>query len=153
MENCKDLDKLFGPRTVRIRKGQQLEAYPIHSTDDYYFKGETLFFQDSPSTIETIYQLTDGEFRLLYQRPDPMPDIQTPDPMPDIQTGDFIRNHRGLIGVVVDGFIYYMDGGFDLLSSVAKLDYYIKEIRRPSKEVHSYGFSGYSGMPIIWDKN
>lgn len=145
MKNCKDLDKLFGPRTVRIRNGQQLEAYPIHSTDDYYFKGETLFFQDSPSTIEkNFYKLTDDEFRLLYQRPDPMPDIQT---------GDFIRNHRGLIGVVVDGFIYYMDGGFDLLSSVAKLDYYIEEIRRPSKEVHSYGFSGYTGMPVIWPKN
>ena len=144
MKNCKDLERLFGPQTVRVVENQQLESHHIHTTDDFYFKGETLFFQGSMSRIRAIYELTDGEFHLLYQRPDPMPDIQT---------GDFIRNHRGLIGVVVDGFIYYKDGGFDLLSSVAKLDYYIEEIRRPSKEVHSYGFSGYSGMPVIWDKN
>lgn len=144
MKNCKDLERLFGPQTVRVVENQQLESHHIHTTDDFYFKGETLFFQGSMSRIRAIYELTDGEFHLLYQRPEPMPDIQT---------GDFIRNHKGLIGVVVDGFIYYMDGGFDLLSSVAKLDYYIEEIRRPSKEVHSYGFSGYSGMPVIWPKN
>ena len=144
MENCKDLERLFGPQTVRVVENQQLESYHIHTTDDFYFKGETLFFQGSMSRIRAIYELTDDEFRLLYQRPDPMPDIQT---------GDFIRNHSGLIGVVVDGFIYYMNGGFDLLSSVAKLGYYIEEIRRPSKEVHSYGFSGYTGMPVIWPKN
>ena len=142
MENCKDLDKLFGPRTVRIRKGQQLEAYPIHSTDDYYFKGETLFFQDSPSTIETIYQLTDGEFRLLYQRPDPMPDIQT---------GDFICNDIGDIGVVVNNKVYYEDGDFDMLSFIIKSDNYIAEVRRP-RDIDC-GFNGYSEMPVIWSKN
>ena len=142
MKNCKDLDKLFGPRTVRIRKGQQLETYPIFSTDDYCFKGETLFFQDSPSNIETIYKLTDGEFRLLYQRPDPMPDIQT---------GDFICNDIGDIGVVVNNKVYYEDGAFDMLSSIIKSDNYIAEVRRP-RDIDC-GFNGYSKMPVIWPKN
>lgn len=142
MENCKDLNKLFGPRTVRIRNGQRLEEYPIYSTDDYYFKGETLFFQDSPSTIEKIfYKLTDDEFRLLYQRPDPMPDIQT---------GDFIRVVNNNVGVVVGDYVYYEDGGFDRLHSIAKLDSYIVEIRQPSGTTH--GFNGYDKMPVIWPK-
>ena len=104
-----------------------------------------MFCNRERSEIKYIFAYQDGEFTRLYK---------ASTPLPKIQTGDFIRNHKGLIGVVVDGFIYYMDGGFDLLSSVTKLDYYIEEIRRPSKEVHSYGFSGYSGMPLIWpEKN
>lgn len=144
MKNCKDLDKLFGENCIIVNVDDELSLSKYFVKDNYSFDGEQLIFDGRLSNIRYIYAYCGGKIDLLYE---------APTPRPDIQTGDFIRNHKGLIGVVVDGFIYYMDGGFDLLSSVEKLDYYIEEIRRPSKEVHSYGFSGYSGMPIIWDKN
>ena len=145
MENCKDLDKLFGDNCIAVTSNSELSLMKSFCKENYSFDGEQLMFRNvERSGIKYIFTYQDGEFIRLYK---------APTPRPTIQTGDFIRNHRGLIGVVVDGFIYYMDGGFDLLSSVTKLDYYIEEIRRPSKEVHSYGFSGYSGMPVIWDKN
>ena len=145
MENCKDLDRLFDNNGIVVSFDNELSLTRYCCKKNYYFDGEQLMFDNGErSEIKYIFAYQDGEFTRLYKAP-------TPRPM--IQTGDFIRNHKGLIGVVVDGFIYYMNGGFDLLSSVTKLDYYIEEIRRPSKEVHSYGFSGYSGMPVIWDKN
>ena len=145
MENCKDLDKLFGDNCIAVTSNSELSLMKSFCKKNYSFDGEQLMFCNGErSEIKYIFAYQDGEFVCLYK---------APTPRPDIQTGDFIRNHKGLIGVVVDGFIYYMNGGFDLLSSVTKLDYYIEEIRRPSKEVHSYGFSGYSGMPVIWDKN
>ena len=145
MENCKDLDKLFDGDGIVVYFDNELSLTSHCCKKNYYFDGEQLMYHNGErSEIKYIYAYQDGKFIRLYK---------APTPRPDIQTGDFIRNHKGLIGVVVDGFIYYMNGGFDLLSSVTKLDYYIEEIRRPSKEVHSYGFSGYSGMPVIWDKN
>ena len=146
MENCKDLEELFGNNCIAVfPDGSFWLPCEFKNRYKYFFDGEQLMCGDKrKSDIKYIFAYQDGEFTRLYK---------APTPRPTIQTGDFIRNHRGLIGVVVDGFIYYMDGGFDLLSSVAKLDYYIEEIRRPSKEVHSYGFSGYSGMPVIWPKN
>ena len=145
MKNCKDLDKLFDNNGIVVSFDNELSLTRYCCKKNYYFDGEQLMLDNGKrSEIKYIYAYQDGEFTLLYK---------APTPRPTIQTGDFIRNHKGLIGVVVDGFIYYMNGGFDLLSSVTKLDYYIEEIRRPSKEVHSYGFSGYSGMPVIWDKN
>ena len=146
MENCKDLEELFGNNCIAVfPDGSFWLPCEFKNRYKYFFDGEQLMCGDKQkSDIKYIFAYQDGEFTRLYK---------APTPRPIIQTGDFIRNHRGLIGVVVDGFIYYMDGGFDLLSSVAKLDYYIEEIRRPSKEVHSYGFSGYSGMPVIWPKN
>ena len=145
MENCKDLDKLFGDNCIAVSSNSELLLMKSFCKENYSFDGEQLMFCNRErSRIKYIFAYQNGEFVRLYE---------APTPRPTIQTGDFIRNHKGLIGVVVDGFIYYMNGGFDLLSSVTKLDYYIEEIRRPSKEVHSYGFSGYSGMPVIWDKN
>ena len=145
MKNCKDLDKLFDNNGIVVSFDNELSLTRYCCKNNYYFDGEQLMFDNGErSEIKYIFAYQDGEFVCLYK---------APTPRPIIQTGDFIRNHKGLIGVVVDGFIYYMNGGFDLLSSVTKLDYYIEEIRRPSKEVHSYGFSGYSGMPVIWDKN
>ena len=148
MENCKDLDELFGENCIVVYTDGNVSLAKYFNKNFYSFDGEQLVCEDSDgkrlSIIKYIFAYHEGVFSCLYEKPIVRPDIQT---------GDFIRNHRGLIGVVVDGFIYYMDGGFDLLSSVAKLDYYIEEIRRPSKEVHSYGFSGYSGMPVIWHKN
>ena len=144
MENCKDLDEMFGNNCIVVSFDGSL-WFSWGLEDKYFFDGEQLMCADGrKSDIKYIFAYQDGEFVCLYK---------APTPRPIIQTGDFIRNHRGLIGVVVDGFIYYMDGGFDLLSSVAKLDYYIEEIRRPSKEVHSYGFGGYADMPVIWPKN
>ena len=145
MENCKDLDKLFGDNCIAVSSNSELLLMKSFCKENYSFDGEQLMFCNRErSGIKYIFAYQDGEFTRLYK---------APTPRPDIQTGDFIRNHKGLIGVVVDGFIYYMNGGFDLLSSVTKLDYYIEEIRRPSKEVYSYGFSGYSSMPVIWHKN
>ena len=148
MKNCKDLDKLFGENCIVVDNNDNVSLAKYSDKDNYSFDGEQLVYEDGYdkrlSIIKYIFAYHEGVFSCLYEKPIVRPDIQT---------GDFIRNHKGLIGVVVDGFIYYMNGGFDLLSSVAKLDYYIEEIRRPSKEVHSYGFSGYTGMPVIWPKN
>ena len=90
------------------------------------------------SEIKYIYAYQDGEFTCLYK---------APTPRPTIQTGDFIRNDMGDIGVVAGDCVYYQNGGFDRLSSIANNNSYITEIRRPDNR---RGFDFYSGMHLIW---
>ena len=106
MENCKNLDEMFGNNCIVVSSDGSL-WFSWGLEDKYFFDGAQLMCADGrKSDIKYIFAYQDGEFTRLYK---------APTPRPTIQTGDFIRNHKGLIGVVVDGFIYYMNGGFDLL--------------------------------------
>ena len=143
MENCKDLDKLFGDNCIAVTSNSELSLMKSFCKENYSFDGEQLMFRNvERSGIKYIFAYQDGEFTRLYK---------APTPRPKIQTGDFIRNDMGDIGVVAGDFVYYQSGGFDRLSSIANNSSYITEIRRPNT---CYGFDFYSGMPLIWpEKN
>ena len=139
MENCKDLDKLFGNNGVVVSFDDELSLTQYCFKENYYFDGDQLMFDNGKrSEIKYIFAYQDGEFTRLYK---------APTPRPTIQTGDFIRNDMGDIGVVAGDFVYYQSGGFDRLSSITKNNSYITEIRRPNTR---YGFEFYSKMPLIW---
>ena len=139
MENCKDLDKLFGDNCIAVSSNSELLLMKSFCKENYSFDGEQLMFCNSErSGIKYIFTYQDGEFTRLYK---------APIPRPKIQTGDFIRNDMGDIGVVAGDFVYYQSGGFDRLSSIMKNNSYITEIRRPNT---CYGFEFYSKMPLIW---
>ena len=139
MENCKDLDKLFGDNCIAVTSNSELSLMKSFCKENYSFDGEQLMFRNvERSEIKYIYAYQDGEFTRLYK---------APTPRPTIQTGDFIRNDMGDIGVVAGDFVYYQSGGFDRLSSIANNNSYITEIRRPD---NCRGFDFYSGMPLIW---
>ena len=139
MENCKDLDKLFGGDGIVVYFDNELSLTSHCCKKNYYFDGEQLMYHNGErSEIKYIFAYQDGEFNLLYK---------APAPRPKIQTGDFIRNDMGDIGVVAGDFVYYQSGGFDRLSSIVKNNSYITEIRRPNT---CYGFEFYSKMPLIW---
>ena len=122
MENCKDLDKLFGNNGVVVSFDDELSLTQYCFKENYYFDGEQLMFDNGKrSEIKYIFAYQDGEFTRLYK---------APTPRPTIQTGDFIRNDMGDIGVVTGDFVYYQSGGFDRLSSITKSNSYITEIRR-----------------------
>ena len=146
MENCKDLDKLFGDNCIAVLSDDSL-WFSWGLEDKYFFDGEQLMCADErkderKSDIKYIFAYQDGEFTRLYK---------APTPRPTIQTGDFIRNDMGDIGVVAGDCVYYQSGGFDRLSSIANNNSYITEIRRPDT---CRGFEFYSGMPLIWpEKN
>ena len=139
MENCKDLDKLFGDNGVVVSFDDKLSLTQYCFKENYYFDGEQLMFDNGKrSDIKYIFAYQDGKFTRLYK---------APTPRPTIQTGDFICNDMGDIGVVVGDFVYYQSGGFDRLSSITKSNSYITEIRRPNT---CYGFDFYSEMSLIW---
>ena len=139
MENCKDLDKLFGGDGIVVYFDNELSLTSHCCKKNYYFDGEQLMYHNGErSEIKYIFAYQDGEFTRLYK---------APTPRPTIQTGDFIRNDMGDIGVVAGDCVYYQSGGFDRLSSIANNNSYITEIRRPNT---CYGFEFYSKMPVIW---
>ena len=139
MENCKDLDKLFGDNCIAVTSNSELSLMKSFCKKNYSFDGEQLMFCNRErSGIKYIFAYRDGEVIRLYK---------APTPFPKIQTGDFIRNDMGDIGVVAGDFVYYQSGGFDRLSSIMKSNSYITEIRRPNT---CYGFEFYSKMPLIW---
>lgn len=144
MENCKDLEELFGNNCIAVfPDGSFWLPCKFKNRYKYFFDGEQLMCGDKrKSDIKYIFAYQDGEFTRLYK---------APTPRPTIQTGDFIRNDMGDIGVVAGDFVYYQSGGFDRLSSITKSNSYITEIRRPNT---CYGFDFYSRMPVIWpEKN
>ena len=144
MENCKDLEELFGNNCIAVfPDGSFWLPCEFKNRYKYFFDGEQLMCADGrKSDIKYIFAYQDGEFTRLYK---------APTPRPTIQTGDFIRNDMGDIGVVAGDCVYYQNGGFDRLSSIANNNSYITEIRRPDNR---RGFEFYSRMPLIWpEKN
>ena len=140
MENCKDLDKLFGDNCIAVfPDGSFWLPREFKNRYKYFFDGEQLMCGDKQkSDIKYIFAYQDGKFTRLYK---------APTPRPTIQTGDFICNDMGDIGVVAGDYVYYQSGGFDRLSSITKSNSYITEIRRPNT---LYGFDFYSEMSLIW---
>ena len=138
MENCKDLDKLFGDNCIAVLSDGSF-WFTCRLKDKYFFDGEQLMCGDKQkSNIKYIFAYQNGEFVRLYK---------APTPLPRIQTGDFICNNMGDIGVVTGDFVCYQSGGFDRLSSIMKSNSYITEIRRPNT---CCGFDLYNKMPVIW---
>lgn len=140
MENCKDLEELFGNNCIAVfPDGSFWLPREFKNRYKYFFDGEQLMCGDKQkSDIKYIFAYQDGKFTRLYK---------APTPRPTIQTGDFIRNDMGDIGVVAGDYVYYQSGGFDRLSSITKSNSYITEIRRPNT---LYGFDFYSEMSLIW---
>ena len=142
MENCKDLDNLFGNNCIAISVDNDIGLTKYLNKNNYSFDGEQLIYKDDYSNklsnIKYIFAYHEGAFHCLYKKPIVRPEIQT---------GDFIRNNMGDIGVVAGDFVYYQSGGFDRLSSIANNNSYITEIRRPNI---CCGFDLYSKMPVIW---
>ena len=140
MENCKDLEELFGNNcTAVFPDGSFWLPREFKNRYKYFFDGEQLMCGDKQkSDIKYIFAYQDGKFTRLYK---------APTPRPTIQTGDFICNDMGDIGVVAGDYVYYQSGGFDRLSSITKSNSYITEIRRPNT---LYGFDFYSEMSLIW---
>ena len=140
MENCKDLEELFGNNCIAVfPDGSFWLPREFKNRYKYFFDGEQLMCGDKQkSDIKYIFAYQDGKFTRLYK---------APTPRPTIQTGDFICNDMGDIGVVAGDYVYYQSGGFDRLSSITKSNSYITEIRRPNT---LYGFDFYSEMSLIW---
>ena len=76
MENCKDLDKLFGNNGVVVSFDDELSLTQYCFKENYYFDGEQLMFDNGKrSEIKYIFAYRDGEFIRLYKAPTPFPKI------------------------------------------------------------------------------
>ena len=147
---CNGIEELFKANSIYVdNNGDLVEITP---SSLYHIEDGILYFKNRISVIDKIFEYKDGEFKLLYEKPDLL-DIST-----IIKNGDFIKvrisEDYELIGVVVGDKVYYENGGFDKLKVITrKLEYLndIEEIRRPNS--YNGGFNDYDGMPVIWSKN
>lgn len=144
---CNGIEELFEANRIYVDKdGDLIDVTP---SSLYHIEGGILYFKNRISAVNKIFEYKNGEFKLLYEKPD-LPDIST-----IIKNGDFIKvkfdeKHK-LIGVVVGDKIYYKNGGFDELDITIGNPRYIEEIRRPNS--YNGGFNDYDDMPVIWSKN
>ena len=144
---CKGIEELFEENRIYVdNNGDLVEITP---SSFYHIEDGILYFKDSISAVNKIFEYKNGEFKLLYEKPDLL-DIST-----IIKNGDFIKvkfaDNYELIGVVVGDKIYYKNGGFDELKVVIRIPTSVEEIRRPNS--CNGGFNDYNGMPVIWSKN
>lgn len=144
---CNGIEELFETNSIYVdNNGDLIEITP---SSFYHIEDGILYFKNRISVVNKIFEYKNGEFKLLYEKPD-LPDIST-----IIKNGDFIKvkyvDNFELIGVVVGDKIYYSNGGFDELKAVIRSSKYIEEIRRPNS--YNGGFNDYDGMPVIWSKN
>lgn len=144
---CNRVEELFGMNRIYVDKDGDLAD--VTPSSFYHLEDGILYFKDRISAIDKIFEYKNGEFKLLYEKPD-LPDIST-----IIKNGDFIKvkfaDNYELIGVVVGDKIYYKNGGFDELKVVIRVPRGVEEIRRPNSS--NGGFNDYIGMPVIWSKN
>lgn len=144
---CNGIEELFEKNRIYVDKdGDLAEITPSRL---YHIENGILYFKNRISVIDKIFEYKNGEFKLLYEKPD-LPDIST-----IIKNGDFIKvkldEDYKLIGVVVGDKIYYSNGGFDELDITIRNPRYIEEVRRPNS--CNGGFNDYDNMPVIWSKN
>ena len=144
---CNGIEELFKANRIYVdNSGDLVEITP---SSLYHIEDGILYFKNRISVIDKIFEYKNGEFKLLYEKPD-LPDIST-----IIKNGDFIKakfvGNYELIGVVVGDKIYYKNGGFDRLDIMIGIPRYIEEIRRPNS--YNGGFNDYDDMPVIWRKN
>lgn len=144
---CNGVEELFEENRIYVDKdGDLTDVTPSRL---YHIEDGVLYFKDRISVIDKIFEYKNGEFKLLYEKPNLL-DIST-----IIKNGDFIKvkfseNHK-LVGVVVGDRIYYKNGGYDELDITSRNPRYIEEVRRPNS--YNGGFNDYDGMPVIWSKN
>ena len=144
---CNGTEELFETNSIYVdNNGDLVEITP---SSFYHIEDGILYFKDEISAVNKIFEYKNGEFKLLYEKPD-LPDIST-----IIKNGDFIKvrisEDYELIGVVVGDKVYYENGGFDKLDTAIRISKYIEEIRRPNS--CNGGFNDYDDMPVIWSKN
>lgn len=144
---CNRIEELFEENRIYVDKDGDLTD--ITPSSLYHIEDGILYFKNRISVIDKIFEYKNGEFKLLYEKPDLL-DIST-----IIKNGDFIKvkfaDNYKLIGVVVGDKIYYKNGGFDGLDITIRNPRYIEEIRRPNS--YNGGFNDYNDMPVIWSKN
>lgn len=144
---CNGVEELFEENRIYVDKDGDLTDVTPSSL--YHIEDGILYFKNRISVIDKIFEYKNGEFKLLYEKPD-LPDIST-----IIKNGDFIKvkfaDNYKLIGVVVGDKVYYKKGGFDELDIAIRDSMYIEEIRRPNS--YNGGFNDYDYMPVIWSKN
>lgn len=143
---CNGIEELFEGNRIYVDKDGDL--IDITPSSLYHIEDGILYFKNRTSVIDKIFEYKNGEFKLLYEKPNLL-DIST-----IIKNGDFIKvkfaDNYKLIGVVVGDKIYYPTGGFDELKCAIRNPRYIEEIRRPNS--CNGGFNDYDGMPVIWSK-
>ena len=144
---CNRVEELFEENRIYVDKdGDLIDVTP---SSLYHIEDGILYFKNRISVVNKIFEYKNGEFKLLYEKPD-LPDIHT-----IIKNGDFIKvkfvDNYELIGIVVGDKIYYKNGGFDKLDITIGIPRYIEEIRRP--RTSNGGFNDYDDMPVIWSKN
>ena len=144
---CNGIEELFKANSIYVdNNGDLVEITP---SSFYHIEDGILYFKDEISAVNKIFEYKNGEFKLLYEKPNLL-DIST-----IVKNGDFIKvkfvDNYELIGVVVGDKIYYKNGGFDELDITSRNPRYIEEIRRPNS--YNGGFNDYDGMPVIWSKN
>lgn len=144
---CNGVEELFEENRIYVDKDGDL--IDITPSSLYHIEDGILYFKNRISVIDKIFEYKNGEFKLLYEKPNLL-DIST-----IIKNGDFIKvkfaDNYELIGVVVGNKIYYKSGGFDELDITVGNPRYIEEIRRP--RTSNGGFNDYDDMPVIWSKN
>ena len=144
---CNGIEELFEGNRIYVDKDGDLAD--ITPSSFYHLEDGILYYKNRISVIDKIFEYKDGEFKLLYEKPDLL-DIST-----IIKNGDFIKvrisEDYELIGVVVGDKVYYENGGFDKLDTAIRISKYIEEIRRP--RTSNGGFNDYDDMPVIWSKN
>lgn len=144
---CNGIEELFEANRIYVDKdGDLIDVTP---SSLYHIEGGILYFKNRISVVDKIFEYKNGEFKLLYEKPNLL-DIST-----IIKNGDFIKvkfaGNYELIGIVVGDKIYYSNGGFDKLDITIGNPRYIEEIRRPNS--YNGGFNDYDDMPVIWSKN
>lgn len=144
---CNGIEELFEANRIYVDKdGDLIDVTP---SSLYHIEDGVLYFKNRISVIDKVFEYKNGEFKLLYEKPDLL-DIST-----IIKNGDFIKvkfaDNYELIGVVVGDKIYYKNGGFDKLDIAIINPRHVEEIRRPNS--YNGGFNDYYGMLVIWRKN
>ena len=144
---CNRVEELFEENRIYVDKdGDLIDVTP---SSLYHIEDGILYFKNRISVADKIFEYKNGEFKLLYEKPNLL-DIST-----IIKNGDFIKvkisEDYKLIGVVVGDKIYYPNGGFDKLDITIRNPRYIEEVRRPNS--CNGGFNDYDDMPVIWSKN
>ena len=144
---CNRIEELFEENRIYVDEAGDLIDVTPNSL--YHIEDGILYFKNRISVINKIFEYKNGEFKLLYEKPNLL-DIST-----IIKNGDFIKvkldEDYELIGVVAGDKIYYKNGGFDELDITVGNPRYIEEIRRPNS--YNGGFNDYDDMPVIWSKN
>ena len=144
---CNGIEELFEANRIYVDEAEDL--IDVTPSSLYHIEDGILYFKNRISVINKIFEYKNGEFKLLYEKPNLL-DIST-----IIKNGDFIKvkfaDNYELIGVVVGNKIYYKSGGFDELDITIGNPRYIEEIRRP--RISNGGFNDYDGMPVIWSEN